>query len=852
MSFEDGCSGTGQPDRRINTLPFDRETTAGNIDLDLGVEPAALPADRHRAARTGPAGHGLADAAFMDSQADMRARHDFQKLDVGPARKLRMILYCGAEPVHRCGRDRVDEDDGMWIADRYRADLKRSAGDLEGVGLGRRWHAERQRLGRKVRHAHGDRYEPVREQARVHESGRALERELARAEAVALPEEGGETARTISALLDLVPVGVEDLVVGGGVGSSGRAEHESLVEADAGLPVGQRPQLLGRGNCPHIGGVEDDEVIAEAVHLHEVEPHGTMIACRDRVYHDRPTPRMTPMEPRHTRPSATRTRRLWRVLAAGVLAASAAAAAARDSPAPYLYAHHAVSTSISAAQAAFDRGLTLTYAYQGEEAERAFREAAKLDPTLAMAWWGIALALGPDINTAPEVAATRKAAKAIARARLLAARRATQPERDYIEALAARYNEEKAPDFDALALAYRDRMRELTQRYPHDADAAAEFAEALMDVHPWRLWTAEAAPVEGTLELVAVIEAGLREHPEHIGLMHYYIHAVEASDDPGRALAAARLLASLKFEPAASHLVHMPAHTFLRVGDWVAAVNANEHAMHHALDYRLSLDPATERACAHCLRFLSYAYAMQGNFAGANGAARVLETMDGEPSTRIAVLARFRRFEELLTVAEPLAEKKEGAADPHVARALWHYGRALARLGTGEAAAAAAELELERKEAALAPADPVFPTDRPDLEHLHDNIDAALEAAELKIADALIAGRLALARADDATALASLRAAVDIQDRAQYSEPPAWYYPVRETLAATLEKAGALEEAAAVLKECLRRAPHDARATLSLRRVLTASGHAREAAALDGELVAAQSRADAPLEDERL
>ena len=553
-----------------------------------------------------------------------------------------------------------------------------------------------------------------------------------------------------------------------------------------------------------------------------------------------------------TRRLATRIDRLRRLLVAAALTAIASSAAARGPTAPYLYAHHEVSTSIVSAQAAFDRGLTLIYAYQGEEAERAFREAAKLDPTLAMAWWGIALALGPDINTGPEAATTQKAARAITRARLLSARRATQPERDYIDALAARYSEVKAPDFDALALAYRDRMRELVHRYPHDADAAALFAEALMDVHPWRLWSWDGKPVEGTPELVAVIEAGLREHPDHIGLMHYYIHAVEASEDPGRALAAARHLAAQNFEAAAAHLVHMPAHTFLRVGDWAAAINANEHAIHHALDFRLSLDPATERACSHCLRFLSYAYATEGNFAGAIGAARVIETIDGEPSARVAVLARFRRFGELLAVAEPPAEKKEDAGDPHVARALWHYGRAVAHLGTGDAAAAAAELELEREEAALAPADPVFPADRPDLAHLHDNIDAALEAAELKIADALVAGRLALARGDTVAALADFRTAVDVQDRAQYSEPPAWYYPVRETLAATLERTGALEEAAAVLKECLRRAPHDARATLSLRRVLAASGHAREAAALDGEITAMQARADAPLEDERL
>ncbi|HXQ32036.1 MAG TPA: hypothetical protein VN790_08755 [Steroidobacteraceae bacterium] len=527
-------------------------------------------------------------------------------------------------------------------------------------------------------------------------------------------------------------------------------------------------------------------------------------------------------------------------------------ASGRPASDPYTYSHHAVSTSIASAQSAFDRGLTLVYAYQQGEAEQAFRQAARLDPSLAMAWWGVALALGPDINTAPEAKRTAEAAAAIARARLLAARRATVAERDYIEALAARYSSEAAPDFDALALGYRDRMRALVRSYPTDPDAAALFAEAIMDLHPWRLWTQEGAPGDGTVELVSVLESGLKTHPDHIGLMHLYIHAVEASTEPGRALAVARRLAATPVEPAASHLVHMPAHIFLRVGDWQAAIEANEHAVHEALDFRLSKDPGTERACGHCLEFLTYAYAMQGDLAAARRAAEASRAISGDQSTSIAVLARFRRFEELLALPEPPSDSKPYARDAHVVRALWHYGRGLALLARADRDGAAAELAAVRSEAALAPPAPVFPSDRPDLAHVYGNLDAAIGAAALAIAEHLLAGRLALARGESDRAITEFKTAVDVQEHAQYTEPPLWLYPARETLAAALLKTGAKAEAELVLRECLRRTPHDPRAALGLQQLLTAAGRRTHAAELAADIAAAQTHADEPLSFEAL
>ena len=529
-----------------------------------------------------------------------------------------------------------------------------------------------------------------------------------------------------------------------------------------------------------------------------------------------------------------------------LLASAAAPADPRPPAEPYVYAHHPVSTRVAAAQAAFDRGLTLVYAYQPEEAEQAFRQAARLDPSCAMAFWGIALALGPNINVEPTAKHTTEAAKAIRHARALASARATPVERDYIEALAARYSGAADPDFDALALAYRDRMRALVAHYPGDPDAAALFAEAIMDLHPWRLWTPAGEPVAGTAELVAVIEAGLRAHPDHLGLLHYYIHAVEGSREPGRALAGARRLAALPVEPAAAHLVHMPAHTFLRVGDWQAAIDANEHAVHHAVGFRRSKDPDVEHACSHCLHFLGYAYGMQGNAAGARRAADAARELDGEPWLLIATLARFGEWPALLEIAEPPAEAPADGSNPHCVRALWHYGRGLAELGTGHPERAAAELDRLRAEVALMPPPPRF-SDQPDVAHVLDKLDAAEQATQVALAERVLGARLALAAGRAAEAVALLRQAVAVQDGAEYSEPPPWYYPLRETLAFALYQSGASADAEAELRECLTRTPHDPRALLALRRVLDGAGRATEARSLDAEIAAAARHADRPL-----
>jgi hypothetical protein len=234
--------------------------------------------------------------------------------------------------------------------------------------------------------------------------------------------------------------------------------------------------------------------------------------------------------------------------------------------------HHPVSTGNPEAQRFFDQGLRLIFAFNHDEAVRAFQRAAELDPQLAMAYWGIALAMGSNYNLPPEPEREKAAYEALQRALTLAAK-APEQERAYIEALSKRYSNDPQADLKKLAADYKHAMGELAKRYPDDLDSATLYAESAMNLRPWQLWGKDGAPAEGTEEIVAVLEAVLKRNPDHIGANHYYIHAVEASRHPERALPSAARLETLA--PAAGHLVHMPSHIYLRVGDYLAAAHTN-------------------------------------------------------------------------------------------------------------------------------------------------------------------------------------------------------------------------------------------------------------------------------------
>src|SRR4051812_16003733 len=233
---------------------------------------------------------------------------------------------------------------------------------------------------------------------------------------------------------------------------------------------------------------------------------------------------------------------------------------------------HKVSTSSDEAQKFFDQGLALCYGFNHNEGERAFRKAVEVDPKLAMAWWGVAYSVGPNYNLPVDEERERTAFAAIAKAQALQ-NEATPAERDYIAAMVKRYSDAKSPDYQKLQQDYADAMKDLSRRYPDDLDAATLYAESLMNLHPWKLWDKQGTPNQGTEEIVRTLESVLQRDPQHLGANHFYIHAVEASNAPEKANDSAHRLAGLA--PASGHLVHMPAHIFIRTGQHQVSEQTN-------------------------------------------------------------------------------------------------------------------------------------------------------------------------------------------------------------------------------------------------------------------------------------
>jgi tetratricopeptide (TPR) repeat protein len=506
--------------------------------------------------------------------------------------------------------------------------------------------------------------------------------------------------------------------------------------------------------------------------------------------------------------------------------------------------HYGVSTANAEAQAFFNQGLTLVYGFNHDEAERSFRRAAELDPQMAMAHWGIALAVGPNYNSTTVNPERRKAAYEAIRRALSLASQAPAHERAYIEAMAQRFSADPAADQRRLALAYRDAMRALAARYPDDLEAATLYADSAMILNAWGLWRLDGQAAAGTDEIIAVLESVLRRNPDHIGANHLYIHAVEASPQPERALAAADRLGRLA--PGAGHLVHMPAHIYMRVGDYEAAARSNDLA---ARADRAYIEATGAQGIypsgyySHNLHFLAAAYSMQGRFEDAMRAAAQLETNVGERlrgerradrfmTTSTLLLVRFRRWDAILKSAEP-------ASSMAITSALWHWARALAYAATGKPESAAAEQKIFTAAAgALAP----------DARY---GINRASDV--LRIAAHLLDARLASARGDGAGAVEFLRKAVAAEDELAYDEPPDWYYPpARESLGGTLLLQKEYAEAEKVFRADLSKNRRNGRSLFGLAESLRAQGRTYEAALVRREFESAWKNADTRLSVEDL
>ncbi len=521
-------------------------------------------------------------------------------------------------------------------------------------------------------------------------------------------------------------------------------------------------------------------------------------------------------------------------------AMQAAAAHAKTPLYPNLGTLHMAITSRSpVAQKYFDQGLRLTYGFNHDEAVNSFTEGARLDSACAMCYWGIAYALGPNINLPMDTGAVKPAYESIERALKLSAR-VTPHERAYIQALAKRYSLHPPTDRAPLDSAYAMAMGDVVKRYPTDPNAATLYAEALMDLRPWRYWTNAGKPMApSTLEQLALLERTVKRYPDHIGACHLYIHAIEASNDAGKALPCANRLAQLA--PGAGHLVHMPSHIYLRLGMWEDAVDHNEHAVHADERFIQDRHPTGVYPIGyypHNWHMMWSALQQLGRGEEAIRAGRkVVEIvnpdvirqvpfLEGYAPVALMSLVRFSRWSEVLKEPAP-------PRDFHYATAMWHYARGLAYAETNHPDSAKAEAA---KLSALS--DSV-----PEQAVVGQNPARTL----LAIAGKHLAGTMAAKNGRTEEAVKLLREGVALEDELIYDEPPDWDLPLRQPLGAVLLAAERPAEAEKAYREDLRRYPRNGWSLYGLSRSLKAQGKTSEAASVEEQFRKTWQKADVKL-----
>ncbi|MEM1369903.1 MAG: hypothetical protein AAGG02_18235 [Cyanobacteria bacterium P01_H01_bin.15] len=488
--------------------------------------------------------------------------------------------------------------------------------------------------------------------------------------------------------------------------------------------------------------------------------------------------------------------------------------------------HFQVTTQSPRSQEFFDQGLRLTYAFNHSEALRAFKEAARIDPDNAMAYWGWALVLGPNLNLPMVSEVVPQAYEAIQRA--VAIKDNVSPrERDYIEALANRYSKDPEADRTSLDLGYARAMGELVERYPDDLDAATLYAAALMNLSPWDYWNLDGSPKENTEELLNTLQSVVERNPRHPGALHYYIHAVEARH-PERGERYADMLGALM--PGAGHLVHMPSHIYMRLGRFGDSYEANRRAVEadesyitqcHAQGiYPLNYYP-------HNIHFMTWSAMMQGRPNKALDAARkIIEKVPPEIASSkntwglyetflsqpYFVMIRFGMWEAMLAEPKPDLES-------FYMSGIWHYGRALADIYSDKLVDAHQELVL------LSSAQEAM---------LESGRYIGFGSAEvlLMIAKEIVMGEIAHTEGRNLEGLAHLERAVRLEDTLRYNEPPDWYFPVRHFLGAMLLDIGRPSEAEVVYAADLRKNPENGYSLFGLKRALELQGKRDDAEAV--------------------
>jgi tetratricopeptide (TPR) repeat protein len=485
--------------------------------------------------------------------------------------------------------------------------------------------------------------------------------------------------------------------------------------------------------------------------------------------------------------------------------------------------HFKVTTDNPESQAFFDQGLNLTYAFNHSEALRAFKEAVRLDPDNAMAYWGWALVLGPNLNLpmVPDVVPQAHEAirKAVERKHLV-----SEKEQAYIEALSKRYAATVQEDRAPLDRAYADAMKALVQRYPDDLDAATLYAASLMNLSPWNYWNRDGSPGENTTEVLDTLQSVVDRDPRHPGALHYYIHAVEARH-PALGEKHADMLGGLM--PGAGHLVHMPSHIYMRVGRFADAYEANRRAIRADESYitqcrAQGIYPLNYYP--HNIHFMAWSAMVLGRPEEALDAARKIvekvprdlssdknvwalyETFLSQP---MFVMVRFGMWEKMLSEPQP-------DADSRFMKGIWRYGRALAYVHTGRLVEARQELR------------PLIEA-RTAMSQVEHYVGYGTAKDLLTIAVEVVRGEIRYAEGAALEGLAHLERAVRIEDGLSYNEPPDWYFPVRQFLGAMLLDAGRPNEAEVVYAADLRRNPGNGYSLYGLFTALAQQGKNGEA-----------------------
>jgi tetratricopeptide (TPR) repeat protein len=509
--------------------------------------------------------------------------------------------------------------------------------------------------------------------------------------------------------------------------------------------------------------------------------------------------------------------------------------------------HFKVTTNSELAQKYFDQGITFAYGFNHEEAFRSFEEAARLDSNCAMAYWGMAIVLGPNINLPMDKASVPNAYQAVMKA-ISHLDNETDREKDWITALSKRYNTKMQDNRYSLDSAYSDAMRELTKKYPDDLDAATMFAESIMDLHPWDYWLKDGTPEPWTPEILSTLESVIKRKVDHIGANHLYIHAVEASKKPELGLASANRLRFLV--PGAGHLVHMPAHIYIRVGKYHEGSLANERAVKSDEEYISQCNQQGFYPLSyypHNYHFLWATATLEGDSKTAVDAA--LKTSTKPPDSlmgycgfqtlqHFAVIplyayVTFGKWDKILNYNSPKKDRPYPLG-------IWHYARGMAYTGKNDLVNAQIELS--------------------ELDKLRENKDVdkldiwGINSAGnlLKIGYEVLAGEIAAKKKNYELAIKHLKEAVKQEDKLRYDEPPTWFYPTRHNLGAVLLGAGKYSEAEKIYRQDLIEVPDNGWALYGLHQALLKQNRTREADEVEKRFKEAWKYSDIVLKSSRI